>query len=150
IGPSQLTLTGGTGDVIYVGAGAAVAGAFYTSAFPTTSASNASITVASGVGTSAAPAQIVGNNDAVNEGGNAWVSVTGTNDTVNITGAGTAFVHGSVVGGVVTNGGVLQVLSGSTASNVTVSSGGTLELFGGGTATGTTFGNGGILEIGSG
>ena len=151
VGPSEVILTAGAGDQIYVGAGTLLSGFAYTSAFPTTSASNASITIGPDVGTLANAAEIFGNNDKVNVGANSWAMVNGTGNAVNVTGTGIAAINGTANGSVVSNGGTLEVLSGSIASNTTVLSGGMLDVFGGGSLAGTTtISAGGTLVVDSG
>src|SRR5262249_54890293 len=123
MGPTKLTLTSGTGDVIYVESGTLLTGHPYLNSYPITSASSASITIGSGVGTAAAPALVYGNNDIVSVGANSFVTVSGTGNVIDLSSGGTALIRGTASGGLVPNGGTLQVSSGATASNTTVLSG---------------------------
>jgi autotransporter passenger strand-loop-strand repeat protein/YD repeat-containing protein len=146
VGPSELILTSGSGNTIYVESGTLLSGYPYTSSSPITSASNASITFGAGVvGT------VYGNNDTVNVGANSFVTVSGTGNTIDVTGGGTALVNGTASGSIVSSGGTLEV-AGSTgsASNTTVLSGGTIFLLSNGSATGTVLSSGATLAIGRG
>jgi autotransporter passenger strand-loop-strand repeat protein len=150
VGPTELILSSGTGNEIYVGAGSLLSGFVYTYPYPVTEASDATITIGPSVGTFDNAAEVFGDNDTVIVDNGAYVSVVGNNDTIDVIGTGTAFVYGSVSGSDVSDGGVIEVLSGSTATNTTVSSGGVLALFGGASASGITVSSGGTLEIGAG
>jgi len=135
-GPSELTLTSGTGDVVYVTSAAVVPQSPYPDSYSTTDASNASITLAAGVGTASAPDVINGNNDTINEGAGDYLTVSGTADTVtmaandsltatgasdviDVTGAGDAV---SLTSGTVNveNGVTAVTVSGLTNSSQTV------------------------------
>ena len=150
VGPTSLTLTSGTGDQIYVGSGSTLSGFAYTSASPITQASNATITIGTNVGTYTDPDQVIGNNDVIYVESGSYVEVSGSNDVIDVIGAGTAVVFGSVSGSEIANGGLLQVASGGSASNTTVLSGGDLAVFGGASVTGVTVQSGGYFEIGGG
>nr|WP_162093067.1 AIDA repeat-containing protein [Bradyrhizobium sp. ORS 278] len=150
VGATELIVSSGTGNQIYVGAGALLGGFAYTTAYPITEASNATITIGAGVGTFDNAAQVFGDNDIVYVDNGAYVSVVGNNDRIDVIGSGTAFVYGTASGSQISYGGVIEVVSGNTVNNTTVSSGGVLALYGGATASGTTLLAGGLLEIGSG
>ena len=84
-GPSEFTLTSGTGDVVYVTSAPALPVSDEspdTNSFSTTNASNASITIASGAGAASAPEIINGNSDSVSVGPDAFVTVNGAGDSV--------------------------------------------------------------------
>lgn len=91
VGNTQLTLTSGTGDAIFVSAASPVSGTTYsyTYAYSTTVASNASITLGSGVGTAAAAALVRGSNDTIALTGNDYLTLdpSGTGDTINVLGS---------------------------------------------------------------
>ena len=76
VGPSQLTLSSGTGDTIFVGGGAAASSATYTSANPTTNASNSSITLGAGVSD-----VLNGSSDSLSFSSGASATVSGSSDT---------------------------------------------------------------------
>ena len=151
VGPTELILSSGTGDEIDIGAGALLSGFAWTNSFTVTSASNATVVYGAGIGTTASPAGLYGNNDWVEVGSNSHVDVTGTGNIVNVTPGGVAALFGTASGSVVSSGGDLQVFSGSVASNTTVLSGGFLDLWGGGAIAGTTIiSAGGFLSVDSG
>ncbi|WP_426422611.1 AIDA repeat-containing protein [Bradyrhizobium genosp. A] len=150
VGPTSLTLTSGTGDQIFVGSGSTLSGFSYTSASPITQASNATITIGPNVGTYTDPDQVIGNNDVIYVESGSYVEVSGSNDVIDVIGAGTAVAFGLVSGSEIANGGLLQVASGGSASNTTVLSGGDLAVFGGASVTGVTVQSGGYFEIGGG
>ncbi len=161
-GPTQLTLSSGTGDVIYVAAAALVSGIYdsgggliantsYSSPYAITNASNASIMLGSSAGTVANPDRVNGNDDIVNAGANSWLTLSGTNDAVVISaGATVDLASGSTVSGsTVSSGGTLHVLSGAAASG-TILAGGLEVLYSGGVASGGVVSNGGEEYVAAG
>lgn len=118
IGPTQLTLTSGTGDVIFVASAPLPSNPLsYTLAYSTTNASYAVITLGAGVGTAAAPARINGNYDSISATGNDVFTVTGIGNTLAVNGSNDTFTTSnsaiSIVDGVT---GVMVNGSGNTVS----------------------------------
>jgi YD repeat-containing protein len=150
IGPSELTLTSGTGDVICIAAATLAPSAPYANSYSITNASNASIIVASGAGTAAAPELINGNNDTVSEGANAYVTVSGTGDTVNISGTGSRV---TLAGGTVTLGAglIATVYGNNNTINMVASSTSTVAVHGTGDVVSGNIGsnNVGLIGVGS-
>jgi hypothetical protein len=141
VGATQVTLVSGTGDSIYIAPGAPpTVGPDYNKTYSTTSASNASITLGTGVGTSAAPDQISGSSDTIMLNGTDFLALTGSSDTikelgvgnsVTATGSNNTFVYkagfgSETVGGfTATNGDVISLASSEFANFAAVLSGAT-------------------------
>ena len=131
VGPTQLTLTSGTGDAIYVtSAGAASLNLGYTNSYPITNASNASITFAAGVGTASARAIVSGTSDAITLLGSDFVTLSGgtTGDTVAVSGTANNVIAGGI--SITENAGAGLTLSGNSDSVIASGSGASLMVTG--------------------
>ncbi len=82
-GSTEVTLASGSGDTIYVAAGAPKSGAAYTASYSLTNASGSTITIASSV-----TDQINGSNDTVTLGASANATLTGASNSVTCGGSG--------------------------------------------------------------
>ncbi len=139
-GPSELTLSSGTGDTIAINAAPPVT--FeppYTNSYSITNASNATIIIGSGNGTAAAPDLINGSGDTIMLKGSDYLSLSGSNNALSL-GSG-------ITGGVTVSGsGNTVTLTGN--DNVSVTSGGALiKISGGGDTLATTSAS---ISVGSG
>jgi hypothetical protein len=138
VGLTQLTLSSGVGDVIYIAPAAAPSPQLpYTLAYSTTNASHAVITLGAGVGTAANPARINGDYNAVSASGNDFFTVTGTGNTITVNGGGDTFTSsGSAitiadgVTGVTINGTGNSVILGVDSSAQLTGSGDSVTLSG--------------------
>ena len=153
VGYTEVVLSSGSGDSIYVAGGTIASSAGYMNTYPITSASNALVTVGSGAGTSASAAQVDGNNDSVSIDNGAWVTVSGASNTINVYSGGVAigttgssgtgntiniYSGGVAIGTTVSSGGGVVVSSGGIVSNSIIWGGATEVVNAGGVDSGTT------------
>ncbi|QOZ33208.1 hypothetical protein XH92_17280 [Bradyrhizobium sp. CCBAU 53421] len=143
VGPTQVTLTSGTGDVIYVGAGDAVPNPNYAASYSSTTASNASITLGSGIGTSAAHDQVSGSGDSVTLTGSDIIDISGSGDAINVLGSGdTISVSGATIS---VAGGLSDVVINGNNDVVTIAAGSIVQLTG--SSDSVTLGNSDTVRL---
>jgi hypothetical protein len=131
LGLTQLTLSSGVGDVIFIAPAAAPSPQLpYTLAYSTTNASYAVITMGAGVGTAANPARINGDYNAVSASGNDFFTVTGTGNTIAVNGGGDTFTSSGSAISIVD--GVTGVTINGTGNTVTLGVGSSVQLTGSG------------------
>jgi len=134
VGPSEVDLTSGVGDQIYIESGSQAtvdlsaqsnAANAYGYSYSTTYASSAAITVGVGVGTTSAPVLIYGSSDTLVLLGNDAITLTGSGNTITvkggndtITASGATINIASGATNVVINGSGNSVSVSDTAANV--------------------------------
>lgn len=130
-GADEVTLTSGTGDVIYVLWYAVYEPGYSIQDLTTTNASNAQIAIAAGDGTSNDPEIINGNNDAVSLGASAYLTLNGSSDSIAVgssaivvaTGTSNVFTVGSSTSAEIQASGSGNTLEAGSGTSTLIDSG---------------------------